>query len=287
MADKTDRAKLFSILSSKILSAINLLLTLFMFIIIFKNKNYSMMTSLSIHLGIGVTFNAVSYFLPDENDLVCSTKSIIHFCSLILLIHVFLIYYLITLLMSFKWNKLKTPSFQFFIYILNWIIIVCFAILVSTLYTEPDELGACRPDIKDGKLIIGSVYMMVVLMSTCILYIIMRIKISKLMNELLDPQISMKIKKAMKLFVFVEIVCLFNILNYLLKLRFESKIIKVIDRLWEIISMSLAVVFIGMGTNNIKDFLCKDKEESDKNYTLQDFKDDLYATDTEDDNKND
>ena len=107
------------------------------------------------------------------------------------------------------------------------------------------------------------------------------------MTELLDPQIFLKIKKAMKLFIVVEILFMFNIVSYLLKIKFDSDIIKVIDRLWEIISMSIAIVFIGIGTNNIKDHLCKKQEDSNTNYTLQDFKDDLYATDTEDDIKND
>ena len=67
----------------------------------------------------------------------------------------------------------------------------------------------------------------------------------------------------------------------------ESDVINVINRLWEIISMSITVVLIGMGTSNIKDCFCKNKEESDKNITLQDFKDELYGNDTENDNKND
>ena len=190
----------FSQLASKIISAANLLLVLFMFIIIFKNKNYSMTTSLSIHLGIGVTFNAISYFLSDEGTLVCKIKSVIHFCSLILLIHILFIYYLITLLMSFKWAKLKTFSVQLIIYIINWIIIVFFAILIN----KKDDLQTCRPYLSDPRLITGSVYMMVVLSSTCVLYIIMKIKISKSINDLLDPEVFKKINSAMKLFIFVN-----------------------------------------------------------------------------------
>ena len=189
--------------------------------------------------------------------------------------------------MSFKWAKLKTFSVQFIIYIINWIIIVFFAILISFVKNEKDDLETCRPDLSDGRLITGSVYMMVVLSSTCILYIIMKIKISKSINDLLDPQVFKKIKSAMKLFIFVEIVLMFNVVSYLLKLLLEPGIINVIDRLWEIISMSITVVLIGMGTSNIKDCFGKNKEESDKSITLQDFKDELYGNDTEDDNKND
>ena len=277
----------FSQLASQIISAVNLLLVLFMFIIIFKNKNYSMTTSLSIHLGIGVTFNAVSYFLSDnEKTLVCKIKSVIHFCSLILLIHILFIYYLITLMMSFKWAKLKTFSVQLTIYIINWIIIVFFAIFISFVENEKDDLQTCRPCLSDPRLITGSVYMMVVLSSTCVLYIIMKIKISKSINDLLDPEVFKKINSAMKLFIFVEIVLMFNVVSYLLKLMLEFKIINVIDRLWEIISMSITVILIGMGTSNIKDCFSKNKVESEKSITLQDFKDELYGNDTEDDNNN-
>ena len=276
----------FSQLASKIISAANLLLVLFMFIIIFKNKNYSMTTSLSIHLGIGVTFNAISYFLSDEGTLVCKIKSVIHFCSLILLIHILFIYYLITLLMSFKWAKLKTFSVQLTIYIINWIIIVFFAIFISFVENEKDDLQTCRPCLSDPRLITGSVYMMVVLSSTCVLYIIMKIKISKSINDLLDPEVFKKINSAMKLFIFVEIVLMFNVVSYLLKLMLEFKIINVIDRLWEIISMSITVILIGMGKSNIKDCFSKNKVDSEKSITLQDFKDELYGNDTEDDNNN-
>ena len=92
----------------------------------------------------------------------------------------------------------------------------------------------------------------------------------------------------MKFFIIVEIVLMVNVVSYLLKLAFESNnVIKVIDRLWEIISMSITLVLIGMGTSNIKGCFGKNKEERDKSITLQDFKDELYGNDTEDDNKND
>ena len=42
----------------------------------------------------------------------------------------------------------------------------------------------------------------------------------------------------------------------------------------------------GMGTSNIKDCFSKNKVESEKSITLQDFKDELYGNDTEDDNNN-
>ena len=278
----------FSRIASQIISAINLLLVLSMFIIIFKNKNYSMTTSLSIHLGIGVTFNAVSYFLSDdENTLPCKIKSVIHFCSLILLIHIFFIYYLITLLMSFRWEKLKTFNVQLIIYIINWMIIVFFAIFISFVESKRDDLQICRPDLSDARLITGSVYMMVVLSSTCILYIIMKIKISKSIDDLLDPLVFKKIKSAMKFFIVVEIVLMFNVVSYLLKIILKANVIYVIDRLWEIISMSITLVLIGIGTSNIKGCFGKNKEERDKSITLQDFKDELYGNDTEDDNKND
>jgi hypothetical protein len=65
----------FTQLTSKVISSVNLLLKLFMFINIFKNKNYSMITTLSIHLGIGVTFKTVNYFLSgDEETLFCKIK---------------------------------------------------------------------------------------------------------------------------------------------------------------------------------------------------------------------
>ena len=88
--------------------------------------------------------------------------------------------------MSFKWEKLKTFSVQFIIHIINWIIIVFFAILISFVNNKQDALNTYRPNLR---LITGSVYMMVVLSSTCILCIIMKIKISKSINDLLDPQV--------------------------------------------------------------------------------------------------
>jgi hypothetical protein len=174
----------FSQMTCKIISLINLLLVLFMIIIILKNKTYSMMTTLSIHSGIGVIFHSISYLLTqDEDSFSCKIISVIHFCTLILLIHVFFIYYLLTLLMSFKWGNLRTCYFQFVIYLINWIIIAAFAILVATIPNIVDDLQVCRPEIGDPRSTTGSVYMIVMLSSTCVMYVIMRIKISKSIND--------------------------------------------------------------------------------------------------------
>ena len=240
-----------------VLSIISLVFILCCIILILKFRNFSFMTTFSIHLSINQLSHSLSYIIPNPPDVTYEKtynefqpklKALLHVLSLSFEANIFIIYFFMLFCICKNFKRIILWPYQLALYIFNWVVVGVFFYLYNQLEVTINALGSCR--FARGALpnVINKIYILVVFVITIIFYIL-TYYVVKCRNY--TKEIGVKQDMFSSATVSIIILLVVSSLKIFTFWMGESFIILLIDRIWEHLYTNIVFVVLGIGYKNI------------------------------------
>ena len=292
--EKTATAISFSRYLSLIYSIFIFCLMIVKLIFTLKTKMKKTIFSLHIiHLIIGIIFNVISYLIgfaggyegTPEETLACEFTAVFHITSLNFLINMLFIFYLISLLSVKTSQYTKKTSFHIGIYVINWIIILLFAVFyfIAKFYPVQNELNICRYIIsfqeEEGITVanINAVYSIIMLIAILACFFMLKCNLRRFDVSSISPISSRKVDKILETFIVILVMLSLQFLSLLLYFIESGKdVINVLDRIFEHAGFVFVMIFLVLPRKELKQYFCcccKEKTIDSKSDVLEEFKD--------------